>query len=75
MKREHLEYKDGIPDEEMPELQEEDFARAKPNRFARGIFQLDKDLLSYFKTEKDINEALRLVVQLNTLISRKSMAL
>ena len=28
---------EGIPDEEMPELREDDFAGAKPNRFARHM--------------------------------------
>lgn len=62
---------DGVPDEEMPELQEQDFARAKPNRFVRGIFQLDKDLLAYFRSSQEINDALRLVIQLNKLVSHK----
>ena len=64
-------HEEGVPDEEMPELQEQDFARAKPNRFLRGIFQLDKDLLKYFNSSKDINDALRLVIKLNKIISHK----
>jgi len=62
----------GMADKEMPELQEVDFVMAKPNRFAIGLFHLDKDLQPYFKTEKDINKALRLMVQLNGLISCNS---
>jgi hypothetical protein len=59
----------GKPDEEMPELKEQDFTRAKPNRFAEGVFQLDKDVSSYFKTSKEINDALRLIIQLNEIVS------
>jgi len=62
---------DGVPDEEMPELKEEDFSRAKPNRFAKRVFQLDEDVSLYFKTTKEINDALRLVIQLNKVVSRK----
>lgn len=29
----------GVLDKEMPELKEEDFSRAKPNRFAKRVFQ------------------------------------
>jgi hypothetical protein len=57
------------PDSEMPELSEEDFARAKPNRFVKGIFQLDEDISKHFKTSKDINDALRLIIQLNKIVS------
>lgn len=64
-------HQEGVPDEEMPELQEQDFARAKPNRFVKGIFQLDKDLLTYFNSSKEINDALRLVIQLNKIVSHK----
>lgn len=64
-------HQDGIPDEEMPELKEEDFARAKPNRFAKRVFQLDEDVSAYFKTAKEINEALRLVIRLNEIVSHK----
>ena len=73
MNKDNLIYKpqDGVPDEEMPELQEQDFARAKPNRFVRGIFQLDKDLLAYFNSSQKINDALRLVIQLNKIVSHK----
>ena len=60
---------EGIPDEAMPELREEDFARAKPNRFVKRGFQLDDDILAYFKTEREVNEALRLVIRLNQIIS------
>jgi len=42
---------EGVPDAEMPELQEQDFARARPNRFAKGISQLDKDLKKAIKDE------------------------
>jgi hypothetical protein len=59
----------GQPDEEMPELKEQDFARAKPNRFTKGVFQLDKDVSSYFKTSKEVNDALRLIIQLNKIVS------
>ncbi len=62
---------EGIPDEEMPELKEEDFARAQPNRFVKRGFQLDSDVSAYFKTERDVNEALRLVIRLNQIISHK----
>lgn len=64
-------HQEGVPDEEMPELKEEDFSRAKPNRFARRVFQLDEDVSLYFKTTKEINDALRLVIQLNKVVSRK----
>ena len=64
-------HQEGVPDEEMPELQEQDFARAKPNRFIRGIFQLDQDLLAYFNSSNDIDDALRLVIQLNKIVSHK----
>ena len=71
MKKESLIDKDqeGIPDESMPELRAEDFERAKPNRFVKRGFQLDDDILAYFKTEREVNEALRLVIQLNQIIS------
>ena len=59
----------GQSDEEMPELEKQDFARAKPNRFAKNVFQLDEDVSSYFKTSKEINDALRLIVQLNKIVS------
>ena len=59
----------GQADEEMPELGEKDFARAKLNRFAKGVFQLDEDVLSYFKTSKEINDALRLIIQLKKIVS------
>ena len=62
-------HQEGQPDEEMPELHGQDFARAKPNRFAKGLFQLDKDVSSYFKTSKEINDALRLIIQLNKIVS------
>lgn len=73
MKKDNLTTKHqvGIPDEEMPELKEQDFARAKPNRFVKGIFKLDEDLLTYFNTSQEINEALRLVIQLNKIVSHK----
>jgi len=64
-------HQEGVPDEEMPELKEQDFARARPNRFATGIFQLDKDLLTYFNSSKEINDALRLVIKLNKIVSHK----
>ena len=64
-------HQEGVPDEEMPELEEIDFARAKPNRFVKGIFQLDKDLLAYFNSSQKINDALRLVIQLNKIVSHK----
>lgn len=47
-----IKHQEGIPDSEMPELTEQDFARAKPNRFAPGVFRLDKDLLVYFNSSK-----------------------
>ena len=59
----------GQPDEEMPELQKQDFIKAKPNRFIKGVFQLDKDLSAYFKTSKEINDALRLIIQLNKIVT------
>ena len=59
----------GQPDEEMPELEEKDFVSARPNRFAKGVFLLDKDLSSYFRTSKEINDALRLIIQLNKIVS------
>lgn len=31
---------EGVPDEEMPELKEEDFARAGPNRFTKHVFSI-----------------------------------
>ena len=62
---------DGVPDDEMPELKKEDFAKAKPNRFANGVFQLDEDVSPYFKTAKQINEALRLLIKLNKVILHK----
>ena len=71
MKKENLRDKaeEGIPDEVLPELRDEDFARAKPNRFVKRGFQLDEDILAYFKTEREVNEALRLVIQLNQIVS------
>lgn len=66
-----IEEQEGIPDVTMPELGEEDFARAKPNRFANRGFQLDDDVSVYFKTEREVNEALRLVIRLNQIISHK----
>ena len=71
MKKENLtdSAQDGVPDERMPELRDEDFARAKPNRFVNRGFQLDDDILAYFKTEREVNEALRLVIRLNQIIS------
>jgi hypothetical protein len=73
MNKENLSDNDqnGIPDEQMPELTEEDFARAGSNRFIRTGFQLDDDVLVYFKTEREVNEALRLVIRLNQIISHK----
>ena len=62
---------EGIPDEEMPELGEEDFAGAKPNRFARNMFSLDRDVAAFFRTQQEINEALRLVIQLGRMVSHK----
>jgi len=64
-------HQDGIPDEEMPELKKEDFARSKPNRFAKHVFRLDEDVSAYFKSAKEINEALRLVIRLNKVVSHK----
>ena len=64
-------YDQGVPDEEMPELSEEDFAKAKPNRFAKYMFRLDDDVASFFKTQQEINAALRLVIQLSQVISHK----
>ena len=61
----------GMPNEEMPELTEEDFAKAESNRFVKTGFQLDDDVLAYFKTEREVNEALRLVIRLNQIISHK----
>ncbi len=61
----------GTPDEEMPELRKEDFDKAKQNRFAKRIFQLDEDLSPYFKTAEQINEALRLAIRLNNVILHK----
>ncbi len=60
--------RDGIPDKEMPELSEEDFAGAKPNRFA-NMFALDEDVAVYFKTQQEVNEALRLVIKLSRMVS------
>jgi hypothetical protein len=73
MNKENLSDNDqnGIPDEQMPELTEEDFVRAGSNRFIRTGFQLDDDVLAYFKTEREVNEALRLVIRLNQIISHK----
>lgn len=31
-------HQEGVPDEEMPELQEQDFARVQPNRFIGEYF-------------------------------------
>jgi len=59
----------GQPDEEMPELKDKDFATAKPNRFAKGVFQLDDDVLLYFKTSQEINDALRLIIQLKKIVT------
>ncbi|MBF0378953.1 MAG: hypothetical protein HQK72_15960 [Desulfamplus sp.] len=64
-------YDQGVPDEEMPELSEEDFGKAKPNRFAKYMFRLDDDVASFFKTQQEINAALRLVIQLSQVISHK----
>ncbi len=64
-------YQEGLPDEEMPELGEEDFARAKANRFAKQMFRLDEDVAAYFKTAQEVNEALRLVIQLSQMVSHK----
>lgn len=64
-------HKDGVPDDEMPELKEEDFARSKPNRFAKHVFRLDEDVSAYFTSAKEINEALRLVIRLNEIVSHK----
>ncbi len=61
--------REGIPDEEMPELSEEDFAGAKPNRFARHIFALDEDVAAHFKTQQEVNEALRLVIKLGRMVT------
>jgi len=71
MKKENLmdKVQEGVPDEAMPELKNEDFARAKPNRFVKRGFQLDEDISAYFKTEREVNEALRLVIQLNQIVS------
>lgn len=60
-----------IPDEGMPELREEDFAGAAPNRFAKHMFRLDEDVAAFFKTPQEINEALRLVIQLSQMVSTK----
>ncbi len=64
-------YEEGIPDEEMPELSEKDFARAKSNRFAKYMFRLDEDVAPYFKTPKEVNEALRLVIRLSQMVPHK----
>ena len=64
-------YHEGISDEEMPELREEDFAGAKPNRFAKHMFRLDEDVATYFKTPQEANEALRLVIKLSQMVSHK----
>lgn len=64
-------YEEGIPDKEMPELSENHFAKAKSNRFAKNMFQLDEDVARYFKTPKEVNEALRLVIRLSQLIPHK----
>ena len=64
-------YQEGIPDEEMPELREKNFAIAKPNRFAKYTFRLDEDVAAYFKTPQEVNEALRLVIQLSQMVPHK----
>jgi hypothetical protein len=64
-------YQEGIPDEEMPELREEDFAKAKPNRFSKYMLRLDDDVAGFFKTPQEVNEALRLVIQLSQVVSHK----
>lgn len=64
-------HQEGVPDEEMPELRKEDFARAKPNRFAKHMFKLDEDVAAYFKEKREINEALRLVIRLSQMFSHK----
>jgi len=64
-------YQEGIPDEEMPELQKEDFAKAKSNRFANYMFRLDEDVAAYFKTSQKVNEALRLVIQLSQMVPHR----
>ncbi|MBF0120771.1 MAG: hypothetical protein HQK79_18230 [Desulfobacterales bacterium] len=64
-------YQEGIPDEEMPELKEEDFKNAKPNRFANSMFRLDDDIARFFKTPQEVNTALRLVIQLSQVVSHK----
>ncbi len=64
-------YIEAVADDEMPELTEEDFVNAKPNRFVKRIFHLDDDLSPYFETEREINEALRLVIRLNELVSHQ----
>ncbi len=53
-----------LPDKENPEWTDDDFARAKPNRFARSTITLDEDVAKYFPTDKEVNEALRMVIQL-----------
>ncbi len=62
---------EGIPDEEMPELGEEDFAGARPNRFSTHIQGLDEDVAAFFKTPQEINEALRLVIRLTQVVSHR----
>ena len=61
--------REGIPDEEMPELSGADFAGAKPNRFTKRMFALDEDVAVYFKTQQEVNEALRLVIKLSRMVS------
>jgi hypothetical protein len=64
-------YQEGIPDEEMPELEEKDFYSAKPNRFAKQMLRLDDDVAAFFKTPQEVNNALRLVIQLSQMVSHK----
>lgn len=61
-------YQEGVPDEEMPELKEEDFSGAKPNRFAKQMLRLDDDVAAFFKTPQEVNDALRLVIQLSQMV-------
>jgi len=68
MSKESLANNYGFPDDEMPELKEEDFANSKPNRFV-NMFRLDDDVASFFKTSQEINKALRLVIQLSQMVS------
>jgi hypothetical protein len=52
----------------MPELKEEDFSKAKPNRFAGHMLRLDDDVAAFFKTSREVNDALRLVIQLSQTV-------